>query len=76
MLFCWSKNSEKIYHSFHKNIKQLFTVLILIRAIINWAPIIIVIDQQIGILEWFLKDHVTLKTKVMAAKKSVLPSQK
>ncbi len=28
------------------------------------------------ILEWFLKDHVTLKTGVMAAENSALPSQK
>ncbi len=26
------------------------------------------------ILEWFLKDHVTQKTKVMAAEKSDLPT--
>ncbi len=26
-------------------------------------------------LEWFLKDHVTLKTKVMAAENSALPSE-
>ncbi len=27
------------------------------------------------ILEWFLKDHVTLKTEVMTAENSALPSQ-
>ncbi len=27
-------------------------------------------DHQISILEWSLKDHVTLKTEVMAAKNS------
>ncbi len=26
------------------------------------------LEQQIGILEWFLKDHVTLKTAVMMLK--------
>ncbi len=26
------------------------------------------IEQQISILEWFLKDHVTLKTEVMMLK--------
>ncbi len=32
--------------------------------------------QHISILEWFLKDHVILKTEVMAAETSALPSQK
>ncbi len=27
-----------------------------------------VLEQQISILEWFLKDHVTLKTEVMMLK--------
>ncbi len=30
--------------------------------------------QQIKILEWFLKDHVTLKTEAMAAGNSALPN--
>jgi len=33
------------------------------------------LEQQISILEGFLKDHVTLKTREMAAKKFSLPSQ-
>ncbi len=33
------------------------------------------LEQQISILEWFLKDHVTLKTGEMATENSVLPSQ-
>ncbi len=33
------------------------------------------LEQQISILEWFLKDHVTLKTREMATENSVLPSQ-
>ncbi len=32
-------------------------------------------EQQIGILEWFKKDHVTLKTAVMTAENPALPSQ-
>ncbi len=32
-------------------------------------------DHQISILKWFMKDHVTLKTGVMAAENSDLPSQ-
>ncbi len=32
-------------------------------------------QHQINILEWFLKEHVTPKTEVMAAEKSALPSQ-
>ncbi len=30
------------------------------------------LDQQISILEGFLKDHVTLKTRVLAAENSAL----
>ncbi len=30
------------------------------------------LEHQISILEWFLKDHVTLKTEVMAAESSAL----
>jgi len=33
------------------------------------------IEHQISILGRFLKDHVALKTGLMAAEKSVLPSQ-
>ncbi len=33
------------------------------------------LEHQISKMEWFLKDHVTLKTGVMAAEYSVLPSQ-
>ncbi len=33
-------------------------------------------EQQIKILEWFLKDHVTLKTRVMAAENSALQRKK
>ncbi len=33
------------------------------------------IEHQISILEWFLKDHVTLKREVMVAENSALPSQ-
>ncbi len=32
-------------------------------------------EQQISIFEWFQKDHVTLKTGVMAAKNSAFPTQ-
>ncbi len=31
--------------------------------------------QQIVTLQWFLKDHVTLKTEVMAVENVALPSQ-
>ncbi len=31
------------------------------------------LEHQINILEWFLKDHVTLKTGIMAAENSALP---
>ncbi len=32
-------------------------------------------EQQISMWAWFLKGHVTLKTEVMAAENSALPSQ-
>ncbi len=32
-------------------------------------------EQQINLLEWFLKDHVTLKTGEMSAENLALPSQ-
>ncbi len=35
----------------------------------------ILFEQQISILEWFLKDHVTMDARVMAAENSALPSQ-
>jgi len=53
---------QNIYISY-KNIKQatqLFSTLIIIRKIK---------------LEWFLKDHVTMKTGEMNAENSALPSQ-
>ncbi len=31
--------------------------------------------HQMSVLEWLLKDHVTLKTEVMADENSALPSQ-
>ncbi len=43
-----------------------FSTLIMIRNIF---------EHQISILERFLKDHVTLKTGVMAAENSALQSQ-
>ncbi len=35
----------------------------------------IFLEHQIGVLEWFLKDHVTLKNDVMASNDVALPSQ-
>ncbi len=35
----------------------------------------IVFEHQISMSEWFLKDHVTLKTGVLTAENSALPSQ-
>ncbi len=35
----------------------------------------ILIEHQIGELEWFLKDHVTLKNDVMASNDLALPWQ-
>ncbi len=55
----------KKYYGFHKKIKatQLFSTFIIIE---------IFLKHQISILELFLKDHVTLKTEVMAAKNPAL----
>ncbi len=69
LYFLYSEESWKMYHDFHKNIKQqkLFSTLIIICTIFNkWPPI--KTEQQISILKWFLKDHVTLKTGVMMLK--------
>ncbi len=33
------------------------------------------LGQQVSILEWFLKDHGTLKTGEIAAENSALPTQ-
>ncbi len=33
------------------------------------------LEHQISVLEWFLKDHVKIKTGVMTPKNSALPSQ-
>jgi len=46
------KNPEKMFHGFFKN----FSTTLILRK------------HQISILEWFLKDHVTLKTGVMMLK--------
>ncbi len=37
--------------------------------------VFMILKQQISISEWFLKNHVTLKTGVTAAENSALPSQ-
>ncbi len=49
------KESWKKYHGFHKNIKQ--------KKKFN-----MVLEHQISILEWFLKNHVTLMIRVMMLK--------
>ncbi len=50
-------------HSVHqRNLKKFYS------AVFNIIIIINVFEQQISILEWFLKDHVTLKTEVMMLK--------
>ncbi len=68
------------YHGFHKILRnKTSTFIIIIRTIINnWAPVIdnkwvsnirmISTFTYISISEWFLKDHVTLKTGVMMLK--------
>ncbi len=68
MLYFWTFYSLKEFWKncitvFTKNIKQLFSTLIIRTIINNWAPI--KTEQQ---KEWFLKDHVTLKTGVMMLK--------
>ncbi len=60
-----TKNLEKMFHSHRKSITQqkLFSTLIIIRNA-SWAYN----NHHISILEWFLKDHVTLKAGVMMLK--------
>ncbi len=41
----------------------------------NWWLDEMLSEQQINLLEWFLKDHVTLKTGEMSAENLALPSQ-
>ncbi len=49
---------EKLYHSYHKNIKQLF---------FNFANNKMFLEQKICTLEWFQNDNLTVKTGVMTA---------
>ncbi len=53
-----------MYPSLHKNGTTVFVIII-----------VQFLEEQIIILEWFLKDHVTLNTAVMAAENSALSSQ-
>ncbi len=59
MTFLFIKVSIKIYYDFPQQnlVSQLFSILITITKNI---------DHQISIFEWFLKDHVTLKTSNIA----------
>ncbi len=68
-----SKNPEQNL-GLHKSIKQHKCFY---NKIGNKKYIYKTIELQIHILEWFLKDHVTLKTGVMAEEKFLknLPSQ-
>ncbi len=45
------------------------------KNIINDWISVITDNNQISILQWFLKDYVTLEIGVMTAKKSALPTQ-
>ncbi len=66
MLFFWTFYSSKNVPQFSQKYEaaQLFSTFIIIRNV-SWAAI--------SILD--LKDHVTLKTGVMASENSALPSQ-
>ncbi len=55
--------------------KKTVSTAILNSTTFSTLIIIIFIERKIGILEWFLKDHVTLKSGVMIADNSALPSQ-
>ncbi len=61
--FYLSENPEKIIIWFSQKFEaaQLFPTLVIIRNVL-WAA------NQHTLLEWFLKDHVTLNTKVMMLK--------
>ncbi len=77
VLFFWtfysSENTEKMYYSFYKNIKQqIFSTLKIITIINNRAPIIT--EHQIGILKLFSDG--SHDNEIMAADNSALPSWK
>ncbi len=86
LLFNWFKNTtvEKFRISrilFLKKLIVLLSKLFKLNNIkqriflLNFFKLIKNIEHQFRILEWFLKDHVTLKTGLMTAKNSALPSQ-
>ncbi len=65
---CWS-----LYLSIHQIIlKKKYSIVLNIddnnNIVDNNGIITMFLEQQISILEWFLKDHVTLKTGVMMLK--------
>ncbi len=60
MLLFWAFYSPKNCDDFHKNIKQH-------NCFQHWLKITY-LEHQISLLERFLKDHVTLKTRVMSAR--------
>ncbi len=81
--FIWSKLKQTVYFKwmlimefsilkfFYQFPHIMFSTSIILRTIINnWAPIII--KHQ---AEWFKKDHETMKTRVITAINSALPSQ-
>ncbi len=69
MLLFWTFYlSKNMYHGFLQNIKQHNCFLEYTDNNNNKYFLS-------GILEWFLKDHVTMKTGVMAAENRALPSQ-
>ncbi len=62
-IYSHQKILKNIYDGSHKNIKQQLFFLFVLKEML--------LEQHEG-----LKDHVTLKTGVMAAENSALPSQK
>ncbi len=62
------KNPEKNVSQFPQKIlsSTTFSTLIVTKMFL---------EHEIDILEWFVKDHVTLQTEVMAAENPDLPSQ-
>ncbi len=52
-----------VYHSFHKNISSKTANIFNLENNKNCNN-----KDQMSILDWFLKDHITLKTRVMMLK--------
>ncbi len=75
MIQCISILNKFYYFEPSKNTEKSIVVSTKKKNLSSTAVFNIDNKHQISILEWFLKHHVTLKTGVMPADNSALPSQ-